>query len=286
MLESRAFEALISPGELANLLDTASVALFDVRFSLSDAAAGRRLYEESHIPGAFFLDLDRDLSGKITGTTGRHPLPDAALLAERLRTCGVNNDTQIIAYDDSSGAFAARLWWLCKWLGHDRVAVLNGGFAEWKGSGHPVSNTIPDSRKGRFQESVRKELLVTTAELLERLNGDAKITLVDARAPERYRGDTEPLDKVAGHIPGAINLPFSGNLGKDGFFLSAEALKNRHRTTAPAVHMCGSGVTACHNVLASFAAGLGMPRLYAGSWSEWITDPSRPVETSTHLPEP
>lgn len=278
MLEGRVFEALISPDELAAVLADEDVAVFDVRFFLSDGTAGQRLYDESHIPGAFFLDLDRDLSGKITGTTGRHPLPDAALLAERLKKCGVNPDTQIIAYDDSSGAFAARLWWLCKWLGHDRVAALNGGFSKWVNAGYAISNTPPDAKNGNFQAHVREEMVVTASELLERLNGRASIALVDARAPERFRGDSEPLDKVAGHIPGATNRPFSGNLGADGFFLGAEKLKERHQTTAPAAHMCGSGVTACHNILASFAAGLGMPKLYAGSWSEWITDPSRPIE--------
>lgn len=278
MPQQRIFDSLIDADQLASLLDAGTAVLFDTRYSLTDEGAGQRLYAESHIPGAIFIDLKHDLSGTISSTTGRHPLPDPARLAQHLRECGVNRDTQIVAYDDASGAFAARLWWLYKWLGHDRAAVLNGGFAGWKASGRPVSTAIPvTSTKGDFKENIRPELLVTAGNLAEHLKNHAAISLIDARGPERFRGDMEPLDKVAGHIPGAVNLPFPGNLDENGFFLTPEKLKERHETSGPAIHMCGSGVTACHNILASFAAGLDMPRLYAGSWSEWITDPARPI---------
>lgn len=274
------FESLIGPDRLASLLGNGAIALFDTRYSLADGSAGRLAYAESRIPGATFLDLKHDLSGTISDKTGRHPLPSPAHLAQRLRECGVSHNTQIVAYDDSSGAFAARLWWLCKWMGHDRIAVLNGGFTGWKTADHPVataSATPRSATKGNFQENMRHDLLITSEELAERMKKHEKITLIDARGPERFRGETEPLDKVAGHVPGAVNLPFPGNLDEDGFFLDAKKLRQRHETSTPAIHMCGSGVTACHNILASFAAGLDMPKLYAGSWSEWITDPARPV---------
>lgn len=274
---NKSFNALIEQNELISIIHDNSIVLFDVRFSLSDTEAGRKLYDKSHLPGAIFLDLDRDLSGKVTKATGRHPLPNIEFFTERLRECGVSKDSQIIVYDDLSGAFAARLWWMFKWLGHDQVAVLNGGFKKWQESGYELSNAIPKTTRGNFESNVRNELLVNTMDLVNQLN-NPNIILIDARTPERYRGEVEPIDKVAGHVPNAQNLPFTGNLNKDGLFLNAERLKERYCEIESAVHMCGSGVTGCHNVLASFIANNKLPKLYAGSWSEWITDASRPVE--------
>lgn len=272
---------VISPAELAELLDDPQLRVLDCRASLQDPAAGRAAYAQSHVPRARFADLLDDLSGPIVpGETGRHPLPAIDVFVERLRGWGVGRTTPVVAYDDAGGAFAARLWWMLRWLGHDAAAVLDGGFSAWVAGGYPLTDRVEQPPRGDFSPAVRAELLVSARELSAPQSVARK--LFDARAPERYRGDVEPLDAVAGHIPGALNLPFAENL-RDGRFLAPAELRQRLAAaldgTPPedAVVYCGSGVTACHDVLAFARAGLPLPRLYAGSWSEWITDPARPT---------
>jgi len=269
------YRTLIGPGELAECID--QVVIFDVRFSLADTQAGRQLYQAGHLPKAHFLDLDGDLSGPVGPGTGRHPLPDPVELGTKLAAAGVNSEAQVVAYDDSHGAFAARLWWLLRWLGHDRVAVLNGGCAGWQAAGLPLATALPQPEPGQFQPQLRHDLVVSSEALADLLE-QSGTTLIDARGAQRFRGEEEPIDPVAGHIPGAINLPFAANLDDSGKFLPAEQLRQRHEHRQ-AIHMCGSGVTACHNILASCHAGNELPRLYVGSWSEWITDDRRPVAT-------
>lgn len=269
---------LIQSADLQRILNRDSTLVFDVRFSLADPGEGSALYAHGHIPGASYLHLDNDLSGNMTPSTGRHPLPEADRFADTLRRCGVSGHSQIVAYDQGSGAFAARLWWLCKWLGHERVAVLNGGLGAWQAEGFPTEQTAATPPQGDLKPRLHDELCVTTAELEQALARD-DVVLIDARASERFRGEVEPIDKVAGHIPGAINVPFMANLDADGTFLPTPLLAERHGAGREVVHMCGSGVTACHNILATVLAGHPMPKLYAGSWSEWITDPHRGVAT-------
>ena len=271
------YRTLIGPAELADIVGQAVI--FDVRFSLADPQAGKKLYQAGHIPGARFLDLEHDLSGPVGPSTGRHPLPDVDQLAGKLAAAGVSGETQVVAYDDSSSAFATRLWWLLRWLGHERVAVLDGGYTAWQAAELPVSSALPEPERGQFQPTLHHDLVVSSETLLELLE-QSDTALIDARGAQRFRGEEEPIDSVAGHIPGAINLPFPANLDDNGKFLSAEALRQRHHHPQ-AVHMCGSGVTACHNILASCHAGNEMPRLYVGSWSEWITDDRRPVAVGT-----
>ena len=270
---------LISGQELALRLTEPDLCVVDCRASLQDVRAGWAAFARAHLPGARFADLLEDLSGPIVrGQTGRHPLPSVEAFAAKARAWGISATSQVVAYDDAGGAFAARLWWLLRWLGHDAVAVLDGGFPAWVAEGRPVTDELRPVAPGDFTPQPRGKLLVTARELDTPESSARK--LFDARAPERFRGDVEPLDPVAGHIPGAVNLPFSENL-KDGRFRSPAELRERFAValdgTAPeeAVVYCGSGVTACHDVLAFAHAGLPLPRLYAGSWSEWITDPTR-----------
>lgn len=273
------FSALISVESLASALAEPALVIVDCRASLQDPAAGRAAYAQAHLPRAVFADLLEDLSGPIVaGKTGRHPLPRVDDLVARLRSWGIGRDSQVVVYDDAGGAFAARLWWLLRWLGHDSVALLDGGWAAWVAASQPTTRDLPLHAAGDFVPRQRAGMLADTAELLQ----SAPRKLFDARAPERFRGDVEPIDPVAGHIPGADNLPFAGNL-RDGRFLPPAELRARFDAALAgsppeqAIVYCGSGVTACHDVLAFAHAGLPLPRLYAGSWSEWITDPSRPI---------
>lgn len=276
------FETLVKADILAARLGNPDWVVLDCRFDLADPDAGRRAFTESHIPGAHYLHLDEDLSGPKTPHSGRHPLPDPRALAQRLGRLGVTAETQIVAYDGAGGAIAARLWWLLRWLGHPRVAVLDGGLAEWRRSGFAISDQETPLRPAKpLPLQVQSEALVD-AEQLVQAQGQGCLVL-DARAAERFSGEVEPLDAVAGHIPGAVNLPFAGNLTASGTFLSPGELRDRFRTVlgevAPTqvIHMCGSGVTACHNLLAMAVADCRGARLYAGSWSEWIKDPARAV---------
>ncbi len=261
--------------------------IVDCRFELARPEWGAQTYAHSHIPGAVYAHLDRDLSGPVGPHTGRHPLPSLEKLAATLGRWGIDQRTQVIAYDQGNGAYAARLWWLLRWAGHRKVAVLNGGFAAWERASLPVS-AEPSAREPRnFVPRSSRVGLVNVAELERLVASDAlssgRAVLVDARGADRFAGENETIDPIAGHIPGARNLPFTGNVDAQGRFLAAETLRHRWLQTlgtTPAqevIAMCGSGVTACHNLLAMEIAGLGGARLYAGSWSEWIRDPARPL---------
>lgn len=283
------FTTLIDVDSLAAL--TSPAVLLDCRFDLSDPDAGRRAYAAGHIPGARYADLDRDLSSPATSASGRHPLPAPDVLAGFFTAAGIGDQTQVIAYDDANGSFAARAWWLLRWLGHDSVAVLDGGFKAWVAAGGAAGGAPPESGEPApapgganppFTVRLRPESSLTAGDVQRALE-DSRRLLVDARAAERFAGTVEPLDRVAGHVPGAVNHPFTANLAEDGRFLAAGELRRRWltrlggREPSDAILMCGSGVTACHNVLAMTAAGLPGGKLYAGSWSEWIRDPERPV---------
>lgn len=279
---------LIQPHELAARLaaDPDCVAI-DCRFELSAAHAGFLKYLEGHLPRARYAHLDKDLARTPAASEGRHPLPDPDDFAACLENWGISDETKIIAYDDSGGAIAARLWWLLRWLGHRRVAVLDGGIGAWTAAALPLENDIADWPCGLIRErAVRSDWVVTAAALLEQ---QAQGTVVvDVRAAARFRGESEPIDPVAGHIPGALNLPFAELLDSSQRFkhpVELRAVFDRHLGPAPGrppiVAMCGSGVTACHLLLGLEVAGLESGRLYAGSWSEWIRSPARPVATGT-----
>ncbi len=256
--------------------------LFDCRFSLSDPGQGRRAYLEGHLPEAVYVHLDEHLSSAIGPRTGRHPLPDASKLAAWLGRCGVTPQTPVVVYDDLGGAFAVRLWWLLRWIGHDRAMLLDGGIQAWIAAGGELVREQPCNAPAEMIARPDDKLWISTDALVAELAA-GRATLVDARAPERFRGEREPIDPVSGHIPGAINLPLTGNLDSEGRFLRPAALRERFihaiGDCSPAciVHSCGSGVNACHNLLAMEVAGLRDSRLYAGSWSEWIRSPERPV---------
>jgi thiosulfate/3-mercaptopyruvate sulfurtransferase len=275
---------LVTTEEMARHLDDPAWVAFDVRHDLADPEAGRRAYAEGHIPGACFLHTDEDLSGAKTGRNGRHPLPDVRAFSERIARCGVGPGTQVVAYDAMGGSFAVRLWWMLRWLGHERVAILDGGWPLWLREGRPVSRDTPADRTGAFAPRPRLGATVDAA-FVGRFRKDPAVRLVDARAPARYAGEQEPLDPVAGHVPGALNRFWQQNLAPDGRFKEAAALRDEWAAAldgaAPgkSVHMCGSGVTACHNLFALALAGFGEARLYPGSWSEWCADPARPVAT-------
>lgn len=279
---SMAYTTLIDVATLAAHLENPRWVILDCRFDLAEPMAGQRAYAAGHIPGARYAHLDHDLSGPVTSATGRHPLPDPVRLAAQLGQWGVAADTQVVAYDDAGGAFAARAWWLLRWLGHARVAVLDGGWAAWQAQGGATTPAVPAVNAAEFVFRPALESVVSAEEVLQAVR-DKTMCLLDARAPERFRGEVEPIDPVAGHVPGALNHPFQRNLEPDGRFLPAQMLRQRFQVTlgtaaaAQVVHMCGSGVTACHNLLAMAQAGLSGSRLYAGSWSEWIRDPARPV---------
>jgi thiosulfate/3-mercaptopyruvate sulfurtransferase len=278
---------LISVTALQSLLaEPGRCVVIDCSFDLADPAAGREAYRTGHLPGAFYLHLDNELSGPRTGSNGRHPLPDADDLVARLQALGVDDDTPVVAYDGQGGMYAARLWWLLRWIGHDEVAVLDGGKDAWVKAGLPLEHDAADEPEfpGKIR---RREPLVPTVDadaLLGNLD-HARLLVVDARAPDRFRGENETLDPVGGHIPGAVNRFFKHNLGPDGRFKPAETLRAAFgavlgaRPAAQAVMQCGSGVTACHNLLALEVAGLRGAALYPGSWSEWCADPARPVAT-------
>lgn len=277
---------LISTQDLQQRLQQEDLLLLDCRFALEDPAYGRRSYLEGHLPGAHFLDLEQDLSAPvIKGVTGRHPLPDPSALVERLRSCGLRQHSQVVLYNDGPGAFAARAWWLLVWLGkRDGLYLLDGGLKAWREAGLELTCAAPDNAPGDFCAEPDNSLVLTAEQLAVRL-GTADLTLLDARALPRFRGEVEPLDPVAGHIPGAQCAVFTDNLGNDGRFLAPTALRERfdklrgERPLENLVAYCGSGVTACHNLFAMSLAGYPLAPLYAGSWSEWITDPARPVAT-------
>jgi thiosulfate/3-mercaptopyruvate sulfurtransferase len=273
---------LISARELLDWPRARPLVPVDCRFDLADVARGERAYADAHLPGAVYAHLERDLSGPVTPLTGRHPLPDATVLAAKCGALGIDGDVQVVAYDDAGGAFAARLWWLLRWLGHEAVAVLDGGLRAWREAGGPLSREVPRPTPRQFVARRDDSRSVDAARLALALDA-GRCVLIDARAAERFAGEVEPIDPIAGHVPGARCAPFAANLGPDGLFLPAADLRARYgallgaRAPGELVAMCGSGVTACHDLLALEIAGLPGARLYAGSWSEWIRDPARPV---------
>lgn len=276
------FDTLVTIDELAAHLDDPQWVIFDCRHDLADADKGERAYREAHIPGAQFAHLDRDLAGAKNGRNGRHPLPDPIAFAAWLGRAGMQEGKQLIAYDDAGGAFAARLWWLLRWIGHPAAAVLDGGWNAWLCARSPTTDAIPLAVPERFDARPDNSMIVD-ADTLQAGLDCGTLRLIDARSPDRYRGENETIDAVAGHIPGAMNRFFKDNLGADGRFRGAEELRAAFqpiiagRPVSTVVNQCGSGVTACHNLLALEIAGLRGARLYPGSWSEWCSDPRRPV---------
>ncbi|WP_449124174.1 sulfurtransferase [Pseudomonas viridiflava] len=277
---------LIGPEQLAARQQRPGLEILDCRFALEDSDYGQRSYAQGHIEGARFADLNRDLSSPVVkGRTGRHPLPDSDTLVERLRAWGISNDSDIVLYDDGPGMYAARAWWLLAWLGKcEGVYLLDGGLKAWHAAGLPLSLDAPGGEPGDFTGEPDMSLVLSASRLQGRL-GRPEMTLIDARAEARFRGEVEPIDPVAGHIPGAQCVAFNENLGPDGRFLPPEQLKQRFadklqgRPVESLVSYCGSGVTACHNLFALCLAGYPLGTLYAGSWSEWIVDPEREVAT-------
>jgi len=274
------YETLISTDALAANLGQPGWVVVDCRFDLGDTGRGERDYGAGHVPGACYAHLDHDLSSAIGPSTGRHPLPDVARLGAWLGAQGIDNHSQVVAYDDSGGTMAVRLWWLLRWLGHRSVAVLDGGWQAWVAAGQRVTQELPVPRPSVFEGTPDARMVVTTEQLVA---GTASGQLVDVRTSERFRGDQEPIDPIAGHIPGAVNVPLQLNLDSEGRFQPPAVLKGLYGPIVGDAHpgqlifMCGSGVTACHSILALEVAGYAGAALYAGSWSEWIRDPARPV---------
>ncbi len=275
-------KTLVSAAQLLEMQSRmASLVLLDVSFDLADVDAGFRAWCGGHLPGSLYLHLDNDLSGTKTGSNGRHPLPDRADFARTLGRCGVSVQTPVVALDRQGGMYAARAWWMLRWMGHDDVAVLDGGVGAWQAVGGPLSTELPQHHHlGAYPD---RPPLVETENAASLALGLGRVRLVDARPPERFRGEVEPLDAQAGHIPGALNRFFKNNLAEDGRFKSATELRAEllpllgDQGTAAVVHQCGSGVTACHNLLAMEHAGLTGSKLYPGSWSEWSSDAGRPI---------
>jgi thiosulfate/3-mercaptopyruvate sulfurtransferase len=276
------YTTLIETAELAAALADPRCAIIDCRFDLAQPDWGARAYAAGHIPQALYAHLDRDLAGAVRADTGRHPLPARADWIATLNRWGIDERVQVVAYDQGNGAYAARLWALMRWVGHRKVAVLNGGFAAWVAAGLPVSAAVDTRTPARFIPCISTLGTLSTQEV-ERALAERQILLVDARGADRFAGENEAIDPIAGHIPGAKSQPFAGNLDAHGRFLPAPTLRRRWQEvlgTRPAselVAMCGSGVTACHNLLSLEIAGLPGARLYPGSWSEWIRDPARRV---------
>jgi thiosulfate/3-mercaptopyruvate sulfurtransferase len=260
---------LIDVNEL-QLLSSDQLVLIDCTYYLNDFDKGRREYLHEHIPGAYFLDIGNDLSAPVfKGVTGRHPLPDPVVLTSAFQNCGLDHNSQVVVYDQLNGVYASRAWWLLKWLGHEQTAILNGGFAAWKAAGNVVDNQWPAPKKGNFIAYVRPELTVNKEEIKS-----TESKLIDSRELKRYTGETEPIDPIAGHIPGAVCIPYLDNVDEKGFWRSKEYLKEKFKSITnpndPPVFYCGSGVTACHNIFAYYLATGLDAKLYGGSWSEWI----------------
>jgi len=281
------FNSLISVQGLYQFLMKPDWVVVDCRFSLDDPGRGYLDYQESHIPRAVYAHLNKQLSGDIIpDKTGRHPLPEIDKISATLSSWGIKPHTQIVAYDDKGGMIAGRLWWILQWLGHRNVAVLDGGFPAWVDAGYDVEDAVPDLEPSSFKPKLRGDMITTSDEILDQF-GDPNFLLVDSRAPERYLGTFEPIDPVAGRIPGAINYFWSNNLDSKGFFVTRDILRGRFEILFKEIPVnqitfyCGSGVTASHNVLAVAHSGLGMAKIYPGSWSHWILDPERPIVRGT-----
>lgn len=278
------YQTIVSAADLSSNLEDKNWFVFDCRYSLKDPEGGPSKFRQGHIPGAQFAHMDRDLSSPMTQTSGRHPLPDAEEFIGKLRGWGVSNDSQVVCYDDMSGAFAARMWWLLNWVGLRDVCVLDGGIQKWTDGGKPLETAIHTRERGTFSGKADHGMHVDINFVQGRLDqGD--IRLMDARSAERFSARDQKTDPVPGHVPGAVSYPFAGNLGPQKTFLSGSELKQRFESvfggcqSEQIINMCGSGVTACHNILATKIAGLPWTRLYVGSWSEWSRNPARPVAT-------
>lgn len=274
------YDPLINVSQLRELIQAgAPLVVLDASFDLMDTSAGEKAYSEAHVPNARYVHLDRDLSTEKTGLNGRHPMPTREAFAKTVGAWGIDGNTQVVAYDRQGAMFAARVWWMLRWLGHSSVALLDGGFQAWQKAGGDMQSGTPEVKA--LPPYPLKPSLVPS------MDGDTlagqlgKVRVIDARAPERFRGDVEPLDKQAGHIPGALNRFFKDNLDAEGRFKTAQQLRTEWTPflagDLPVVHQCGSGATACHNIFAMQLAGLGTSTLYPGSWSEWSANPSRPI---------
>ncbi|WP_341667179.1 sulfurtransferase [Alcaligenes sp. SDU_A2] len=283
------FDFLITPQQLQARLERPDCLVFDVRHDLADHHAGQRAYEHGHIPGALFLDHENDLAAPKTGLNGRHPLPTRQELAALMRLKGLTSSMQVVVYDAQGGLFASHVWWMLRWLGHEHVAILDGGWQAWQAAGGPVQTgqRQPSVSEAQAVQSLNlpSQAAMPTVQVAQVLANIAKpvFTVLDARAPERYRGEIEPMDPVAGHIPGALNRSHQNNLDAQGRFKPVAQLREEFTAllggvpAAQVVHQCGSGITACHNLFAMELAGLKGSHLYPGSWSEWVSDPARPV---------
>ncbi len=277
------YDSLIDAEDLFDYIDDPDWVIIDCHFELDNPDSGLIAYQEGHIPGAVYAHLDHQLAGPvIPGKTGRHPLPDIEIFSETLSNWGIDDTVQVIVYDNRGGGIAARLWWMLKWLGHHPVALLDGGLASWTGKNLPLETSVPRPIPRFFEPSPRPDLVATLEDIENDV--DHRFILVDSRAPERYRAEIEPIDPIAGHIPAAVNAFYMDNLDQYQKFLHKNVLIKRFsailkgRKSLDAVFYCGSGVTSTHNILAMYHAGLGIGKLYPGSWSEWITDPKRPIE--------
>jgi len=276
---------LIDAEQLQMRIDDKDLRILDCRFDLAQPDAGRDVFLAGHIPGAVYADLDKDLAGSVCAGSGRHPLPEATELERTFGRLGISSGTQVVVYDAGSGAFAARAWWLLRWLGHEQVRLLEGGIGRWQELGLPLQEGNVSVAAKPFSGTARSELVVEIDEILMHAAGVKLLTLVDAREEARYAGEVEPIDKVAGHIPGAVNLPFQHSLNENGSWKTSAELRQLWARalggseTEDINVMCGSGVTACHLIISARLAGLPEPRLYVGSWSGWIEDSARPVAT-------
>ncbi len=277
------YTTLISAADLKAILNQPNLVIIDSSHVLSDLEKGRRDYQKSHILTAQFAHLDDDLSGEIiAGETGRHPFPSIEKITQKLSSWGIDEQVQVIVYDQGHGGIAARLWFMLKWLGHDNVAVLDGGWKNWEALGYPTSEEIPVVTPKVFTPKPNANLLVDVQFMEQNIDNQA-LTYIDSRTANRYRGEEEPIDPIAGHIPSALNAPWPNNLGPDGLFLEKTALAQRFldllkgQPKGQAIFYCGSGVTACHNLLAMHHVGVTSAKLFPGSWSEWIVDSNREV---------
>ncbi len=279
------YKNIISVAQLQALLRKSECRIVDCRFDLLQPAKGHAEYADGHIPGAVYADLNTDLAGPITAESGRHPLPDLQRFEDLLSSWGIEKGIQVVAYDHANGAVAARLWWLLRWVGHDRVAVLDGGYAAWTKSAGDINTDRPSIKPTKCKLQPNDAMVATTAEILSAVHSRRALSLLDARDAARFAGHTEPIDAVAGHIPGASNLPFMDALNAGGTWRNRGELVQLWRKAldgcveGPVIAMCGSGVTACHVLLTAHQLDLDVPRLYVGSWSEWIRDGSREIAT-------
>jgi len=284
---SAMFTDVIAVSELNALIATSSCRVVDCRFNLMQVDSGWTEYNQGHIPGAVYAHLDDDLAGPITASSGRHPLPDVATFIRKIESWGIDNDLQVVVYDHGNGAIAARLWWLLRWLGHRKVAVLNGGIAAWEMAGETISNVIDEYIPTSFSGQADASMVATTEEIFCAIEAGRPLGLVDARDAQRFNGEVEPIDSIAGHVPGAINWPFLNGVNDEAVWRNGEELAQswqallRPPQEGRLIAMCGSGVTACHLVISARLAGLTEPRVYVGSWSEWIRQDSRPIATAS-----